>query len=93
MSAEWSAIVSNDSAYRRAAGRRAHNLRRQFAAATRRAEVARRLTRYGIGRGVRARIARELGVHPSTIGRDVRRILPPLGARSLPDQHQETGRW
>jgi hypothetical protein len=93
MSAEWAARVSPDEAYRRAAGRRAHNLRRQYGAAARRAEVARLLTRYGVGGGVRARIAREMGVHASTIGRDLHRILPPLGAPALPDHRQEAGSW
>jgi hypothetical protein len=80
VTAEWSAHISPDEAYRRVAGRKAFNARRQFEAAERRAQVARRLAAYGMGRGVRARIAGELGVHASTIGRDLRRIFDPSPA-------------
>ncbi len=75
MTAEWSYPVSADEAYRRAAGRRAYNLRRQLDASYRRTEVVRLLAEYGFRRGVRARIARELQVDPTTIGRDLRMIL------------------
>jgi hypothetical protein len=85
MTADWSAPIGADAAYRRAAGRRAFNARRQFAAAERRAQVARRLAAYGMGRGVRARIAQELQVHPSTVGRDLRRSFDP----SLADNREE----
>jgi len=51
------------------------NARRQFKAAERQVEIARRLAQGCIGRGVRAQIARELHVHPSTIGRDIRHLF------------------
>jgi len=78
MTAEWSRPVSADEAYRRAAGRRAFNLRRQVDASYRRTEVVRLLALYGLRPGVRVRIARELHVHPTTIGRDLRMILDNL---------------
>ncbi len=64
---------------RRAGGRRGYNAQRQFAAAYRRSEVA-RLLLAGVGRrhsgltGQQAEIARQLGVHPSTISRDLAAI-------------------
>jgi hypothetical protein len=73
--AGWSARVSADEAHRRAAGRRAYNLRRQLDASYRRTEVVRLLAQYGLRPGVRARIARDLHVHPTTIGRDLAIIL------------------
>jgi hypothetical protein len=75
MTAEWSRTVSADEAHRRAAGRRAYNLRRQLDASYRRAEVVRLLARYDLRPGVRARIAADLHVHPTTIGRDLAMIL------------------
>jgi hypothetical protein len=75
MTAQWSRPVSADEAYRRAAGRRAYNLRRQLDASYRRTEVVRLLGEYGLRPGVRARIATDLHVHPTTIGRDLRMIL------------------
>lgn len=85
MSAEWSRPVSAEEAYRRAAGRRALNARRQFAAAERQVEVARRLAQYVLRHGVRARIAREVGVHPSTIGRDFQRLFESREAQHVRD--------
>lgn len=59
--------------FRRAQGRRRYNNERQEAARERRDEVARLLDLYGPKRrGVRARIARELGVSRATVTRDVR---------------------
>jgi DNA invertase Pin-like site-specific DNA recombinase len=78
MTGQWSQSTSAEEAYRRAAGRRAHNLRRQLNASYRRAEVVRLLALYGLKPGVRARIASELGVHPTTIGRDLKIILDHL---------------
>jgi len=67
-----------EQACRRAGGRRRHNSWRQFMAIYRRYEVARLLlagvgTRHGQGllSGQQAAIARQLGVSPSTISRDV----------------------
>ncbi len=67
-----------EQACRRAGGRRRYNSWRQFMATYRRYEVARLLlagtgTRHGQGllSGQQAAIARQLGVSPSTISRDV----------------------
>jgi len=70
--------VPSDVAYRRAAGRRAYNFRRQFGAAERQIEVARLLRELGFGWGIQSQIAMRLGVHRSTITRDLRKIFPPL---------------
>ena len=65
-------ILSQDEVERRASGRRHYNSVRQFRATLRQMQVARLLAQ-----GVRRRraIARRLGVHPSTISRDVQAIL------------------
>jgi IS30 family transposase len=54
---------------------------RQFNAAMRRIEVERRFAEEGFRWGARARIARELHVHPSTITRDLRKLWAPEGER------------
>jgi hypothetical protein len=67
-----SAPTSWDEVCKRNAGRRHYNRVRALRRAFRRKQVADLLCRYGmIDRGVRARIARELGVHRSVITRDV----------------------
>jgi DNA invertase Pin-like site-specific DNA recombinase len=71
----WSNPVSNTEAHARAAGRRAYNSTRQFKAMMRTGEVVRLLRERGWSRGVQADIARELGVHRSTVTRDVKRAL------------------
>jgi DNA invertase Pin-like site-specific DNA recombinase len=76
--ADWSRPVTDDVAHRRAAGRRALNARRQFLAAKRRAEVVRLLGQRGLEWGVRAEIARTLGVHRSTVTRDIRQVFGPI---------------
>lgn len=65
--------LTKEQAYRRAGGRQRYNQRRQEAASERRAEVSRLLDLYGRRkRGVKARIARELGVSRATVTRDAR---------------------
>jgi hypothetical protein len=81
MTTSWSAQTSPEEAYRRAAGRRAHNARRRFQAAERQVLVAQRIAQLGLQHGVRARIALELGVRPSTIGRDIQRLFGDRGPR------------
>jgi hypothetical protein len=71
----WSDPVTNDEAHARAAGRRAYNSTRQFKAMMRTGEVVRLLSERGWSRGVQAEIARELGVHRSTVTRDIQRAL------------------
>jgi hypothetical protein len=71
----WSDPTSTDEAHRRAAGRRLYNGVRHAQAMVRAGEVIRLLNERGMGRGVQAQIARELGVHRSTVSRDVMRAL------------------
>jgi IS30 family transposase len=75
MSTWWSDPVSDDEANRRAAGRRHYNQTRKLDAWHRTQQVIELLQDRGLGYGVRTQIARELGVHRSTITRDVKRIL------------------
>lgn len=67
----------NTAISRFASGRRRHNRRRQFAALSRRVKVAHMLAgtdpaelRYGF----KSRAAKELGVHRSTIARDLKTL-------------------
>jgi hypothetical protein len=62
---------------RRASARRRYNAVRREHAEERRAQVVLLLNEYGMGRGVQARIAYELGVSAATISRDVRAALRP----------------
>lgn len=71
----WSKRTSWDAVCRRASGRRRYNSVRQLRALLRQIEVARLLRTYHWARGARARIARELGVTPGTITRDVQSLL------------------
>src|SRR5438132_11335174 len=59
----------------RAGGRRRYNSVRQFNSTLRRAQVIELAKEHGLGRGARAQIARELGVHRSTITRDLDAVL------------------
>jgi hypothetical protein len=61
--------------YRGAGGRRRFNRERQMRALERRLEVARLIQANGLHRGAQARMARQLGVSESTIGRDVQAIF------------------
>jgi len=65
-------ILSQDEVERRASGRRHYNSVRHFRATLRQMQVARLLAQ-----GVRRRvvIARQLGVHPSTISRDIQMLM------------------
>jgi hypothetical protein len=75
----WSAPTTNDEVHRRVSGRRLYNSVRHAQAMVRAGEVIRLLNERGFGRGVQAQIARDLGVHRSTISRDVMRALSPDG--------------
>ena len=67
MSNDWGAWVPADVAYRRAGGRRHYNAWRQFMAIMRRRKVGKML----LAGKKQVDIARALGVHRSTISRDV----------------------
>jgi len=72
----WSNPTSNDEVARRAGGRKHYNAWRRNMAIYRRAKVSRLLSRYPLWeRGTVKAIARELGVSPSTICRDIKELL------------------
>jgi hypothetical protein len=94
---DWGAATDWETVCRRNAGRRRYNAVRGFRRALRRAQVARLLLKYGrdglARHGLQARVARELGVSPGTICRDVQammedsrraRACPACGAAALP---------
>jgi hypothetical protein len=91
---DWAAPTDWETVCRRAAGRRHYNAVRGFRRLERPLTVARLLREYaGAGRGLQARIARELGVSPGTICRDVRfvhnewrraHLCPVCGTLALP---------
>jgi hypothetical protein len=71
----WSEPVSDDLAARRAGGRRRYNARRAILARFRQARVMELLCAAPpLAHGTQARIARELGVHRSTVSRDIRQV-------------------
>src|SRR2546421_12376788 len=67
----WSSRVSNSEVARRAGGRRRYNAWRQDMRQIRRRDVLLLLHKYGLRRGVQARIAKTLGVSEATITRDI----------------------
>jgi hypothetical protein len=73
----WSTPTTHAEMVARAGGRRSYNAQRHATAVARRIEVLRLFHRYGPGHGVQARIARELGVHRSTITRDWQALAYP----------------
>src|SRR5258708_1534154 len=76
MSSNWSAPTDPESVRRRAGGRRRCTARRRLQALLRRVKVFKMLEDVDyLTRGVKADIARALGVHRSTIGRDVKQIF------------------
>ncbi len=95
----WSP-VSADLAARRAGGRRRYNADRRADALLRRHLVAQMLGEYGFERGAQSRMAEELGVHRSTISRDLdwlledkRRPCQTCGTRLTPEQWRNADRW
>jgi hypothetical protein len=93
---DWSAPVSDDVAARRAGGRRRYNARRAFFAVFRQARVAKLLCKAPpLAHGAQAMIARALGVHRSTITRDVQRLyrLAREGPRTRREQTREARRY
>jgi hypothetical protein len=106
----WGSPTSPDVVARRAAGRRRYNAVRQLLAAERRALVARLALELSgsyakhdcatrpiggwIGWGLQAEIARRLGVHRSTVSRDLQRSLREvLALRPCPGCGRETLAW
>jgi DNA-binding CsgD family transcriptional regulator len=82
----WRRPAAWETVCRRASGRRRYNARRKLNAAMRRHEVERLLVAEGLGLftwGTQAEIARCLGVHRSTVSRDMRRFLGELSPREF----------
>jgi hypothetical protein len=77
MSGNWSNSVSPEVAYKRAAGRRRINRQRQNEAARRRQLIAEYLFVQGrmFQVGIRSILATKLGVHRTTVGRDIKQLL------------------
>jgi predicted DNA-binding protein len=76
----WGARTTWDEVCRRASARRKYHSLRRFRRRWRRLLVSRQLRREGFGYGVKARLARTLGVSKATITNDVRAILAtPVG--------------
>jgi len=71
----WTARVSSGEAHRRAGGRRRYNAWRRFAQLHRRHLLSEALQETGMGRGYQSQLARRLGVHRSTVHRDVQALL------------------
>jgi hypothetical protein len=78
--AQWRQPTSWAEVKKRAAGRYRHNALRRFQAQLRRKEVLNLLHRWGWGAGIQSQIAAHLGVHKSTICRDLKVIMPLLDA-------------
>ncbi len=94
------ARTSPEAAARRAGGRRRYNADRQTDALLRRHLVAQMLGEYGFERGAQSRMAEDLGVHRSTISRDLdwlledkRRPCQTCGTRLTPEQWRNADRW
>lgn len=94
------APTTPEAAARRAGGRRRYNRERQEGAFLRRYQVAELLDRYGLDRGAQSRMAEELGVHRSTISRDLdwllegkRKPCQTCGTRLTPEQWRNVDRW
>jgi transcriptional regulator with PAS, ATPase and Fis domain len=71
----WSSSTSTDEAHRRASDRRAYNANRPVKAMVRACEVMRLWGYCGFEHGSKARIAKELDIHRSTVTRDIRRVF------------------
>jgi Arc/MetJ-type ribon-helix-helix transcriptional regulator len=87
----WSAYTSWTEVCQRASGRRKYHSLRRLHARLRRQQVAQHLRCEGLGYGVRARLARTLGVSKATITSDVRAILA-MPESDCGGQRQQGGR-
>jgi Arc/MetJ-type ribon-helix-helix transcriptional regulator len=98
MSNTWSQPTTWNEVCQRSSGRRKYHGIRRLRMRVRRLTVSRHLRREGLGYGVRARMARTLGVSKATITSDVRAILAIPLEDSCRRRHQgdrwasETGR-
>ena len=81
---EWSEQTSDVEADQRAGGRRHYNSVRQLRATIRRSEVVRLLEKFGWKRGVQSRIAGIVGVHRSTVSRDIWGLMRQLNGLPPP---------
>ena len=73
----WSKPTAWETVCRRASARRQLNAMKTFLAELRRRQVLERLIKLGgLPRGAQAAIARQLGVHPSVISKDLKRLWP-----------------
>jgi hypothetical protein len=76
VSNNWSNPTTLDEVRKRAGGRRHYNAWRGHMRLVRRAKVSRLLRKYGLfKRGTVRAIARDLGVHPATVCRDIQALL------------------
>ncbi len=83
--ADWNAFC------RRAGGRRQYNAVRRFRALERLTEVVNLLVEFGRGYGYQSQIADRLGVHRSTICRDIARLTRiHWGGRKADEEHRAT---
>ncbi len=82
----WTAATDFQTVCLRANGRRHYNAMRQFRALMRRSEIVRLAVTKNISlfeHGAQAQLARALGVHRSTVNRDVSAIMGEARARQL----------
>lgn len=92
--------VDSETAARRAGGRRRYNRERQDAAAVRRYLLVQMLDERSLDWGAQTQMAEALGVHRSTICRDLRWLLEDkarpcqtCGTRLTPEQWKNADRW
>jgi hypothetical protein len=80
MTAAWSAPTTAEEAYRRAGARRALNYRRQTAAFYRRMDIYKALFKDGkfFEKGIRIRLATQLGISYRQVCRDIKTLLSEL---------------
>jgi hypothetical protein len=77
VSINWSAPTDWQTVCRRAYGRRRFNAWRTFLANDRRRQVLELLLELGgLERGAQSRVAEALGVHRSTISKDLKHLMP-----------------
>jgi hypothetical protein len=88
MSNTWSHPTTWSEVCQRSSGRHKYHSLRRLHARLRRQQVTRHLRREGLGYGVKARLARTLGVSKATITSDVRAILAMTEENLWRQRHQ-----